>query len=57
MIIGLCMLIETVLDCMGRALEVDGATARGATEATKAGHLAGRSSVAHRSLILELETA
>ena len=51
------MLIDTVRDCMVRALALDGPTAAGVSEATTAGDLPGWTSVAHLSLILELETA
>ncbi len=51
------MLIDTVRDCMVRALKLDGPGAAGVTEATTAGDLAGWTSVAHLALILELETA
>ena len=51
------MLIDKVRDCMARALELDGSTAATVTETTTAGGLPGWTSVAHLSLILELETA
>jgi len=50
------MVIDTVRDCMVRALELDRSHAAGVTEATTAGDLPGWTSVAHLSLILELET-
>lgn len=51
------MFLDKVRDCMARALELDGPTAAAITETTTAGNLPGWTSVAHLSLILELETA
>ena len=51
------MFIETLRECMSRALKLDGATANGVTEATTAGDLAGWTSLGHLALILELEAA
>jgi acyl carrier protein len=51
------MLIDHVRNCMARVLELDGPTAAAISEATTAGDLPGWTSVAHLSLILELETA
>jgi acyl carrier protein len=47
--------LETVLACLVRALKVDAASASEINEHTTASDLAGWTSVAHLSLVLELE--
>jgi len=47
--------IEGVRECLGRALNLDAAAVAGINEATTAADLPGWTSVAHLSLVLELE--
>ena len=48
-------MIETVRQCMAKALKLDAATAAGITEQTTAADVKGWTSVGHLSLVLELE--
>lgn len=54
---NLRMLIDTVRDCMARALELDAPSTARVTAATTAGDVPGWTSVTHLALILELENA
>lgn len=50
-------MLDTIRQCMARAMKLDAETAASINEATTAADVAGWTSVAHLNLILELEKA
>lgn len=50
-------MLETIRECMSRAMKLDAKTAASLTEQTTAADVPGWTSVAHLSLVLELEKA